>query len=176
MPSSICLVISSQTQTISYAGTYGIQDEIGLVGQQYSLLVSIFFIAYLAAEYPTNLLMQKFPTGKYLTVNFLLWGVVLSASSSCKSFATLAVARFFLGILESCINPGLILISSSWWTKEEQVFRVPFWAAANGIFGAPSGLIFYGISKLHVSIECLVLKFDFFCLLSASSFATSFPF
>ncbi|CAK7235589.1 hypothetical protein SBRCBS47491_009347 [Sporothrix bragantina] len=122
--------------TISYAGTYGIQEEIGLVGQQYSLLISIFFIAYLVAEYPTNLLMQKFPTGRYLTVNFLLWGVVLSASSSCKSFASLAVARFFLGALESCINPGLILISSSWWTKEEQAFRVPFWAAANGIFGS----------------------------------------
>ncbi|CAK7202804.1 hypothetical protein SEUCBS139899_005531 [Sporothrix eucalyptigena] len=134
--------------TISYAGTYGIQKEIDLVGQQYSLLVSIFFIAYLVAEYPTNLLMQKFPTGKYLTMNFLIWGIVLSASAACKSFASLAVCRFLLGILESCINPGLILISSSWWTKEEQVFRVPFWAAANGIFSIPSGLVFYGISKL----------------------------
>jgi hypothetical protein len=37
-------------------------------------MISLFYIGYLIAQYPTNLLMQRFPTGKYLTVNFVLWG------------------------------------------------------------------------------------------------------
>jgi len=37
-------------------------------------LISIFYIGYLVAQYPTNILMQRFPTGKYITVNFLLGG------------------------------------------------------------------------------------------------------
>jgi fucose permease len=47
------------------------------VGQEFSLLISLFYIGYLVAQYPTNYLMQRFPTGKYLTINFMLWGIYL---------------------------------------------------------------------------------------------------
>lgn len=137
-------------QTISYAGIYGLKDEAGLKGQEYSWLVSIFYIAYLVAQYPTNVLMQKFPTGKYITVNFMLWGITLTASAAARNFAQLAVARCFLGIFESCLNPGFVLITSAWWKREEQVSRTTFWACANGVFGTFSGLIFYGIGHLNV--------------------------
>lgn len=69
--------------------------EAHLKGQEFSLLITLFYIGYLVrifsqcpplsleidtslqsqvAQYPTNYLMQRFPTGKYLTVNFVLWG------------------------------------------------------------------------------------------------------
>lgn len=62
-------------QTLSSAATYGMIQQANLRGQEYSLLVTLFYIGYLVAEYPSNYLMQKFPTGKYLTINFILWGV-----------------------------------------------------------------------------------------------------
>lgn len=49
-------------------------NQANLKGAHYSLLVTLFYVGYLVAEYPSNYLMQKFPTGKYLTVNFILWG------------------------------------------------------------------------------------------------------
>jgi hypothetical protein len=36
-------------QTISYAATYGIITEAHLVGQEYSLLITIFYIGYLVS-------------------------------------------------------------------------------------------------------------------------------
>lgn len=36
-------------QTISYAATYGIVTEAHLVGQEYSLLITIFYIGYLVS-------------------------------------------------------------------------------------------------------------------------------
>jgi MFS family permease len=125
--------------SLTAAATYGIIGEAKLVGAQFSLLVSIFYIGYLVAQYPTNILMQRFPTGKYIAVNFILWGATLAATGSATNFATLAVGRFFLGVFESCLNPGFVLITSSWWKREEQSARVALWYCANGLIGAPSG-------------------------------------
>lgn len=60
---------------MSYAGTYGLATEAHLVGQQYSLLTTIFYIGYLAAQWPANWLMQRLPIAKVLTVTFVLWGM-----------------------------------------------------------------------------------------------------
>jgi len=125
--------------SLTAAATYGIIGEAKLVGAQFSLLVSIFYIGYLVAQYPTNILMQRFPTGKYIAINFMLWGATLAATGSATNFATLAVGRFFLGVFESCLNPGFVLITSSWWKREEQSARVALWYCANGLIGAPSG-------------------------------------
>ncbi len=129
--------------SLTAAATYGIIGEAKLVGAQFSLLISIFYIGYLIAQYPTNILMQKFPTGKYISINFVLWGITLAATGSATNFATLATGRFFLGVFESCLNPGFVLITSSWWKREEQSSRVALWYCANGLFGAPSGFVNY---------------------------------
>ena len=68
-------VVSDLVETISQAATYGIIKEAQLAGQEFSLLISIFYIGYRVAQYPTNLLMQRYPVGKYLTINFVLWGM-----------------------------------------------------------------------------------------------------
>jgi ACS family allantoate permease-like MFS transporter len=76
--------------------------------------------------------------------------VALAATASAKSFTTLAIARFFLGVFESCLNPGFVLITSSWWKREEQAARIGIWYCANGLIGVPSGVIFWGIAHLNV--------------------------
>ncbi|KIW05789.1 uncharacterized protein PV09_03000 [Verruconis gallopava] len=135
--------------TISQAATYGLIKEAHLKGQEYSLLISIFYIGYLAAQYPTNVLMQRFPTGKYITVNFILWGVVLTSMSSCTTFGPFMAARFFLGVFESCLNPGFVLITSSWWKREEQPARIALWYCANGVINIPAGFIFYAVAHVN---------------------------
>jgi len=93
--------------------------------------------------------MQRFPTGKYLTVNFVLWGVVLTSMGSCTRFGPFMTARFFLGVFESPLNPGFVLITSSWWKREEQPVRIAIWFCANGVISIPCGFIFYGVAHLH---------------------------
>ena len=83
-------------QTLSYAGTYGLATQANLVGQEFSLLVTIFYIGYLVAQYPANLLMQKYPTGKFITISFCLWGMspVLSLASRPECWRTPADLLF----------------------------------------------------------------------------------
>lgn len=63
--------------TLSYAAIFGINEDLGLSGEQYSWLSSVFYFGFLVWSVPTNFLLQRFPVGKYLGVNIVLWGVFL---------------------------------------------------------------------------------------------------
>jgi sugar phosphate permease len=128
----------------------------------------------MVAEYPANYLMQKFPTGKFLTINFILWGkntkiqpglplssfengsdiclgLVLACTGAATSFAGLAAGRILLGVFEAPINPGLVIITSSWWKTSEQARRVGIWYSATGALGIVCTLAFFGIAHIEVS-------------------------
>jgi len=63
--------------TLSYAALFGIRTDLHLHGTQYSWLSSIFYFGFLAWALPTNLMLQRFPVGKYLGINIFAWGVFL---------------------------------------------------------------------------------------------------
>jgi len=57
------------------------------------------------------------------------------------------VQRVFLGVLESSISPGFVLITSQWYKKSEQAARLGVWYSATGIFSAFSGIVNYGLGS-----------------------------
>lgn len=117
-----------------------------LVGQQYSWANSIFYFGYLLAQYPSSLLMQKLPIGKYFGAMVLLWGMVTTCMSATNSFATLATCRFFLGAFETCLSPILTIIVGQYWTRKEQPLRACIWWAGGGIGSFIADGITYGVS------------------------------
>lgn len=44
---------------ISYSALWGMRQDVGLHGNQYSWLTTIFYIGYLVAEFPMNALFQR---------------------------------------------------------------------------------------------------------------------
>lgn len=62
---------------INYASVYGLEDGTNLHGNDYSWLSSIFYFGYLAGQFPGAILMQRLPTGKFLSCTVLAWGVIL---------------------------------------------------------------------------------------------------
>lgn len=51
----------------------GLQEDTGITGNQFSLLATLFYVTYLAFEFPTGYLMQRLPTAKYLGANVIFW-------------------------------------------------------------------------------------------------------
>lgn len=87
---------------LSSAAVFGLTDDNHLKGTQYSWVSSIFYFGYLAFEYPTTILIQRLPIGKYLSGVTLLWGAVVACTAACTSFGGLATCRFLLGVAASC--------------------------------------------------------------------------
>lgn len=117
-----------------------------MVGQQYSWANGIFYFGYLFAQYPSSILMQKLPIGRYFGAMIILWGVATTCSVATNSFATLAVCRFFLGAFETCITPILTILVGQYWTQKEQALRACIWWTGGGIGGFIADSITYAVS------------------------------
>ncbi|KAF2115221.1 major facilitator superfamily domain-containing protein [Lophiotrema nucula] len=141
--------------TLSYASIMGLKlphsddknkSGIGITGNQYSWLSSMFYFGYLAWEYPTNRLLQRLPLGKYSAFNIIMWGTVLACFAAVENYAGAIAVRFFLGVFEAAVTPGFALFTSQWYTKKEQGTRIGIWFSFNGFAQIFGGLVAYGVA------------------------------
>ncbi|KAK5138019.1 hypothetical protein LTR08_005816 [Meristemomyces frigidus] len=158
--------------TISYASIMGIKKDIGLVGDDYQWLGSMFYFGYLAWEYPTNRLLQRLPIGKYSAGCIIAWGTVLCCFAAVKNFQGAVAIRFMLGVCEAAVTPGFALITSQWYTRKEQGTRTGIWFSFNGFAQIFGGLVAFAIStgtlKHPAAIESWKIVFLLTGLLTVS--------
>ncbi|KAI0880796.1 allantoate permease [Annulohypoxylon maeteangense] len=137
---------------INYANVMGLQEDTSITGNQFSLLATLFYITYLAFEFPTGYLMQRLPTAKYLGANVILWGSVVTLNSAAKNWAALAALRTLLGCFESAVAPALILVTSMWYKRSEQPARLSFWYVGTGTGSIIGALTSFGFQHYHSEI------------------------
>ncbi|ORY27924.1 putative MFS transporter [Naematelia encephala] len=137
---------------LGYASVFTLSKDLHLVGKQYSWLSALFYFGYLICEYPTTLLSQKFPLGRFIGVAIFLWGGILIAAAGATNFSGMAVLRFLLGGIESLITPTFILINGMFYTRKEQVLRTGVWACANGFGAMVGGIIAFGMGHVNTGI------------------------
>ena len=56
-----------QSVNIGNARLYGMEEDLGLVGNQYQTAVSLLFVTYLLSELPSNLVLKKFRPSRWLS-------------------------------------------------------------------------------------------------------------
>ncbi|KAJ3478665.1 hypothetical protein NLI96_g9602 [Meripilus lineatus] len=128
--------------TLGSAAILGIREATHLSTNQ---LGTIFYLSYLVFEYPQNLALQKFPVGKWMSINIFVWGVALCCHAACTNFAGLFVVRLILGMCEGSITAGFLIVSAMFYTRNEQTLRVGYWSQII------SGFISFG--TLHIKTE-----------------------
>ncbi|KAF2152955.1 MFS transporter [Myriangium duriaei CBS 260.36] len=132
-------------QTLGSSAILGILKDNHLNANQYNWLSSIFYFGYLLAEWPQNAALQRFPVGKWLAANLMLWGGIVLLHIPCQNFASLFVVRFFLGIAEACIVPAFLITLSMFFTYQEQSYLMPIMWASGNSSPITSGLLSYGV-------------------------------
>lgn len=145
--------------TLSYAAIFGVNEDLHLKDVQYSWLSSIFYFGFIAWALPTNLLMQRYPVGKYLSINIILWGLFLMAQAAATNFASLAALRALSGAAEACADPGFMIITVMWYTRREQPIRIGLWYTSLGLGIAGGGLLGYGIGKIRGALPSWKYEF-----------------
>ncbi|KAK0714011.1 major facilitator superfamily domain-containing protein [Lasiosphaeria miniovina] len=139
--------------SLSYVSIFGISDDAHLVGQQYSWLGSILYLAQLVMQPLAAFVLVKLPTGKVLATAIFLWGSALAIMSSCTNFPSLLGLRFVLGSFEAMIAPCCVAITQMWWRRGEQTMRNSYWNAMNGVTAIVGSLFTYGLG--HIQSERL---------------------
>ncbi|KAI0357268.1 MFS general substrate transporter [Trametes cingulata] len=140
---------------LNYGNLYGMKAALHVTGDQFSWFASIFYLGYLIGNYPDSWLLQHFPTGKVLAVTTLIWGTIVITTPACTNFAGTMANRFFLGLLEAIVTPGLTVLTSIWYAQSEVPFRSLIWYSFNGWAGIFGGFVAYGIGHLdhpHIAL------------------------
>ncbi|KAG1761711.1 MFS general substrate transporter [Suillus occidentalis] len=145
------LITFMDKTTLGEAAVLGILEDAHLTTNQYDWLGTIFYLSYLVFQYPQNLALQRFPVGKWMSINIFLWAVVLLCHTACKSFGSLLAVRFLLGMCEGAITPGFMIVTSMFYTHAEQTKRVGYWFLMNGFAVIILGFISYGLLHTHTT-------------------------
>jgi len=85
-----------------------------------SLLGSLFFLGYFFFQIPGTHYAAKKSTKKLIFWSLILWGAAATATGIVKDINILYVIRFMLGVVESAVFPGMLLLLSRWFTKSER--------------------------------------------------------
>ncbi len=71
------------------------------------------------------------------------WGIVATLLGVVQNLAGFFVARFFLGVAESGLFPGVVYYFSMWYKRRERQYRVSLFFSAAALAGSFGGILAY---------------------------------
>ncbi|KAL4882689.1 major facilitator superfamily domain-containing protein [Aspergillus karnatakaensis] len=123
----------------------GMEHDLDLSSDRYSITLVVFFIGYVVFEVPSNMLLARIKPSIYLPALMFAWGIVTIGVAWVPSYRALIGFRVAMGILEAGFAPGVLLLINSWYKKSEQSKRFAVYISAAILSGAFGGLIAGGI-------------------------------
>ncbi|KAJ5377125.1 uncharacterized protein N7496_004534 [Penicillium cataractarum] len=126
---------------IGNAKISGMQTDLNLTSNQYSVALVVFFVGYVIFEVPSNLVLGRTRPSIFLPTIMIIWGTLTCVMAVIKDFKHLVVLRVLIGCVEAGFAPGVLLVLSSWYKRTEQSKRFGVYISAAILSGAFGGLL-----------------------------------
>jgi MFS family permease len=91
---------------IGNARLAGLEEDLGLRGNDYNAINSIFYISYIVFGFPSNLACKMIGPGWYLPALTLAFEITSIGNAYVRNFSEMAGVRFLLGMFEAGLMPG----------------------------------------------------------------------
>ncbi|KAK9323827.1 major facilitator superfamily domain-containing protein [Lipomyces orientalis] len=150
--SAIYLCSFLDRSNIGNANTAGMSLSLGLTSNQFTWLLTIFYIPYILFEWCT-LLWKVFPANYYVCVVVFFWGLVSALQAATQNWAGMMTLRFFLGVAEAAYGPGVPFFLSFFYHRHEMAFRSGLFFSSAPLASAFAGALAYGITSGHSKLE-----------------------
>ena len=134
---------------ISQALSDNFLDDLGLNTNDYNTGQTIFYVSFLAAELPSQLVSKRLGPDNWIPIQMISWSIVASCQARLTGRATFFLTRSLLGIIEGGFIPDIILYLSYFYKSKELPIRLSFFWGAYGCTYIISAFLAYGI--LHLS-------------------------
>ncbi|KAH8811337.1 MFS nicotinic acid transporter-like protein [Xylogone sp. PMI_703] len=108
---------------------------------QYNASLSIFFVSYAVFEPVTNVLLKRWRPSVFIPVIVIVWGLTLTFTGFVKNWSGLMAARWFLGLAEAGLFPGINYYLSCWYKRSEFGIRAAIFFSAAAVSGSFGGLL-----------------------------------
>lgn len=134
---------------IGQANVAGLTPALGLKGNEYAVALSIFFVAYVIVEIPSNWLLKAMKPHRFVPLIMIAWSIVMILMGVVQNAAGLIATRFFLGFAEGGLYPGLNMLLSTWYPRSKLNLRVGLFFAGATLAGAFGGILAYGLRHIQ---------------------------
>ncbi|WP_107657760.1 MFS transporter [Nocardia suismassiliense] len=104
---------------ISFA-KFGMEETFGMTATQYGFAAGIFFVGYVLAEVPSNIIMNKVGARIWLSRILLTWGIIATLTAFATSVEMVYVLRFLLGVAEAGFFPGILVYLTRWYPNAQR--------------------------------------------------------
>jgi MFS family permease len=135
------------------AKTDTLEKDLKLVGNQFSLLLILFYIPYALMNVPFTLLAKRFNPSIIIPTIMITWGAMAMAAAATKNFGGILACRILMGCVEAAFMPCSIFYCSVFYTRRELSFRTSVFAMMGFIAGAISGLISWSVFQWHRTLS-----------------------
>ncbi|TRM66949.1 major facilitator superfamily domain-containing protein [Schizophyllum amplum] len=128
----------------------GMREDLGFVGDQYNVALTVFTIGYIVGLIPNNLALQYVPARIWLPAMGCIWGVLSACVSKTTTVGQLYAIRFLTALAESSTFSGTHYILGCWYKEHELGKRSAVFAAS-----AQMGSLFSGIMQgaIHSNMD-----------------------
>lgn len=115
-------------------------DALGLSETVYGLGAGIFFVGYVLAGIPSNLILHKLGARRWIGVLMLVWGTLSASLMWVKTAESFYILRFFTGVAEAGFFPGMVLYFNHWFPSQRRGRILALFMTAvplSGVIGGP---------------------------------------
>ncbi|OTB06841.1 hypothetical protein M426DRAFT_318550 [Hypoxylon sp. CI-4A] len=134
---------------ISNAKLFRLTEDLNLKDNEYNTALTMFFVPYIIAEIPSNILLKRFSPRVWLPMCMLGFGICSVCQGLVQNYSGFLAVRFFLGMFESGMFPGCFYLISMWYKRNESQKRYSLFFSSTSLAGAFGGLLASAIGKMQ---------------------------
>ena len=99
---------------VANARIEGLATDLGISGDLYLTGLTLYFVGYVLFEIPANIVLKRTSPRSWLPTLTLVWGIVTTLQGITQNLGGFYAVRFFLGVAESGLFPGVVFFLSMW--------------------------------------------------------------
>ncbi|KAJ5675404.1 hypothetical protein N7462_008301 [Penicillium macrosclerotiorum] len=156
---SLLYLVSFLDRTnIGNAKIDGLSQDLDMTADQYNATLTIFFVSYSVFEPLTNILLKRLRPSIFIPCIMLAWvsilypsqlvGICMTCMGLVKNYSGLMAVRWFLGLSEAGLFPGVGYFLSCWYKRSEFGVRMAIFFSAAALAGSFGGLLAAAIAKM----------------------------
>ncbi len=88
----------------------------------------IFFLGYVLLQMAGGHLAGKWSAKKLVSLCLIFWGACAVGCGLAKTFYQFEIARFLLGVSESCVFPATVVLLAHWFPRAERARANALWS------------------------------------------------
>ncbi|KDQ56080.1 hypothetical protein JAAARDRAFT_208300 [Jaapia argillacea MUCL 33604] len=106
-------------QNITNAYVSGMQEDLGLHGNELNYITTAWTCGYVIGQIPSNILITRIRPSIWIPIMEVIWSALTMVLATAKNFKTLVIIRFFVGLAESTFYPAIQYVIGSWYKGDE---------------------------------------------------------